>query len=45
LKDWENTFEKDSTDFYNWVFYQKGESLKDSNDRTFWYNKKWKQTS
>lgn len=44
LKDWENPFVKDSTEFDNWVFYQKGESLKDSNDRTFWYNKKWKQT-
>lgn len=44
LKDWENPFAKDSTEFDNWVFYQKGESLKDSNDRTFWYNKKWKQT-
>jgi endonuclease VIII-like 1 len=43
LRDWENPFEADSTEFDEWVFYQKGESLKDSNNRTFWYNKKWKQ--
>jgi formamidopyrimidine-DNA glycosylase len=43
LRDWENPFEADSTEFDDWVFYQKGESLKDSNNRTFWYNKKWKQ--
>jgi len=43
LRDWENPFEKDSTEFDEWVFYQKGESIKDSNNRTFWYNKKWKQ--
>ena len=43
LRDWENPFNTDSSEFDEWVFYQKGESLKDSNNRTFWYNKKWKQ--
>jgi formamidopyrimidine-DNA glycosylase len=43
LRDWENPFNADSTEFDEWVFYQKGESIKDSNNRTFWYNKKWKQ--
>jgi endonuclease VIII-like 1 len=43
LRDWENPFNTDSGEFDEWVFYQKGESLKDSNNRTFWYNKKWKQ--
>lgn len=43
LRDWENPFVVDSTEFDDWVFYQKGESIKDSNNRTFWYNKKWKQ--
>ena len=43
LKDWKNPFITDSKEFEDWVFYQKGESLKDSNNRTFWYNKKWKQ--
>ena len=42
LRDWGNPFNKDSVEFSSWVFYQKGESIKDSNDRTFWYNKKWK---
>jgi len=42
LRDWQNPFVKDSTEFDDWVFYQKGESIKDSNNRTFWYNKKWK---
>jgi len=43
LKDWENPFILDSNEFDDWVFYQKGASIKDSNNRTFWYNKKWKQ--
>lgn len=43
LRDWENPFNADSTEFDEWVFYQKGESIKDSNNRTFWFNKKWKQ--
>lgn len=41
LKDWENPFQKDSTEFDNWVYYQKGSKLLDSQDRTFWYNPKW----
>ena len=43
LRDWENPFNKDSVEFSKWVFYQKGESIKDSGDRTFWFNTKWKQ--
>lgn len=43
LKDWKNPYDTDSTKFKEWVFYQKGESIKDSNNRMFWYNKKWKQ--
>jgi len=42
LKDWKNPFQVDSTEFDNWVFYQKGESIKDSTGRTFWFDIKWK---
>jgi len=42
LKDWSNPFEKDSSEFSNWVYYKKGDSIKDSSNRTFWYNPKWK---
>jgi len=44
LKDWKNPLgDKDSTEFKDWVFYKKGESIKDSNGRTFWYDSKWKK--
>lgn len=43
LRDWKNPFGGDTVEFDKWVFYQKGEFLKDSDNRTFWYNKKWKQ--
>jgi len=43
LKDWTNPFEKDSSDFDEWVYYQKGISIKDKNNRTFWFDPKWKQ--
>ena len=43
LKDWKNPFDSDSTKFNEWVFYKKGLSIKDSYNRTFWYNEKWKQ--
>lgn len=42
LKDWKNPISDDSTEFKNWVFYQKGSSIKDSLGRTFWYDPKWK---
>lgn len=42
LKDWKNPFDNDSTEFKEWVFYQKGLSCKDKTNRTFWYNEKWK---
>ena len=41
LKDWSNPFQKTSNEFEKWVFYQKGKSLKDSQNRTFWYDSKW----
>lgn len=41
LKDWSNPFDYDSKEFEKWVYYQKGLSLKDSNNRTFWYDPKW----
>jgi endonuclease VIII-like 1 len=41
LKDWSNPFELDSKEFSEWVYYKKGNSIKDSNGRTFWYNPKW----
>jgi len=43
LRDWKNPFDTDSQSFSDWVFYQKGESIKDSNGRTFWYDTKWKK--
>jgi endonuclease VIII-like 1 len=42
LKDWLNPFQKDSSEFNKWVFYQKGTSIKDSSNRTFWFDPKWK---
>ena len=41
LKDWSNPFNKSSSDFDDWVYYQKGSSIKDSQGRTFWYESKW----
>lgn len=41
LKDWTNPFQVTSDKFDKWVFYQKGNSIKDKNGRTFWYNSKW----
>jgi endonuclease VIII-like 1 len=41
LKDWINPFQKESNDFDNWVFYQKGSKIVDKNGRTFWYDPKW----
>lgn len=43
LKDWKNPFDSDSKDFSEWVFYKKGISCKDSNNRTFWFDPKWKK--
>jgi formamidopyrimidine-DNA glycosylase len=43
LRDWINPFGKDSKEYHEWVYYKKGESLKDSTGRTFWYNPKWKR--
>ena len=42
IKDWKNPFDGDSDEFDKWVFYQKGSSIKDSNNRTFWFDSKWK---
>lgn len=42
LRDWKNPFDNDSKDFKEWVFYQKGLSIKDGTGRTFWYHEKWK---
>jgi endonuclease VIII-like 1 len=42
LKDWKNPFDNESQKFDEWVFYKKGNSVKDSMGRTFWYNPKWK---
>lgn len=41
LKDWKNPYDSDYEEFKEWVYYQKGNSLKDSNNRTFWYQPKW----
>ena len=41
LQDWKNPFDTDYEEFQNWVFYQKGVSCKDSNNRTFWFDEKW----
>lgn len=41
LKDWKNPNDSNSDSFLEWVFYQKGNHLKDSGNRTFWYNPKW----
>lgn len=43
LRDWKNPFDNDSNDFKEWVFYQKGLSVKDGTGRTFWYHEKWKR--
>lgn len=42
LKDWQNPFQHSSESFDMWVYYQKGEKIKDSNGRSFWYHPKWK---
>lgn len=42
LRDWKNPNNIDSSKFKEWVYYQKGESIKDSNNRTFWFDPKWK---
>lgn len=45
LKDWKNPFGKDKTEFNNWLqCYGKGSKIKDSNNRTFWYKDKYKQS-
>ncbi len=41
LKDWENPFQKESNEFHNWVYYQKGSKVFDSQGRTFWFDAKW----
>jgi len=41
LKDWKNPFDTKSDEFNDWVYYKKGKSIKDSNNRTFWFNPKW----
>jgi len=41
LRDWQSPFGEDSTEFKNWVFYQKGSSCKDKGGRTFWFDPKW----
>lgn len=43
LRDWKNPFDTDSQSFIDWVYYQKGDSMKDSNKRTFWFDPKWKK--
>jgi len=43
LQDWQNPFDTDCTKFKEWVFYQKGKSVKDSTGRTFWFNEKWEK--
>lgn len=42
LKDWKNPKNVNSDEFQKWVFYQKGLSCKDSGNRTFWFDPKWK---
>lgn len=41
LRDWKSPFNKDHSDFDEWVYYKKGFSCKDSNKRTFWFHPKW----
>jgi endonuclease VIII-like 1 len=42
LKDWENPFKKDKESFNKWLkCYGKGSKIKDSNNRTFWYDPKF----
>ena len=41
LQDWKNPFDVDSSNFKEWVYYQKGNSVKDSSNRNFWYDPKW----
>ncbi len=41
LSDWKNPFDTDYDEFQKWVFYQKGISCKDNNNRTFWFQEKW----
>jgi endonuclease VIII-like 1 len=45
LRDWDNPFGGDDykKKFGEWVFYQKGMSIKDSGGRTFWFDPKWKE--
>ncbi len=42
LKDWTNPFQSNSEKFDSWVFYNKGIKIKDSSNRTFWFDPKWK---
>lgn len=41
LRDWSNPYDVDSTEFKEWVYYQKGHCCKDKTGRTFWFNPKW----
>ena len=41
LKDWTNPFKTESDQFDDWVFYKKGNYIKDKNNRTFWFDPKW----
>lgn len=41
LRDWQSPFGEDSTQFKEWVYYQKGSSCKDKGGRTFWFDSKW----
>ena len=43
LKDWKNPFDGNSDKFKEWVFYKKGNKIKDSMGRTFWYDPKWEK--
>lgn len=45
LQDWKNPFDVDSSKFKDWVYYQKGNSIKDSSNRNFWYHPKWENFS
>jgi len=41
FKDWKNPFGKDKEKFNNWIqCYGKGSKIKDSNNRTFWFDSK-----
>ncbi len=42
LRDWKNPFDMNADSFLKWVYYKKGLSIKDSNNRTFWFDPKWK---